>query len=362
MGKHYQIRPRDNPISRLSAVAIIGAALSFLPACSNEKPFIKETFVMGTRASVTIYGMREAEAERAATKALHELHRIESVMSNWKKNSEISRLNRGSRGQPFQVTVELLALVDSSLLYSKATSGAFDITARPLVQLWGFQGGAAIPPTEEQVDKTKNAVGYDKIAVDRSSSTITLPPGMSLDLAGVAKGHGVDRCVLILKENGAKTALVNLGGNIYALGSPPGKDGWSIGIRDPLGSGETIGSILIKDEAVATSGNYENFVEIDGKRYGHIIDPRSGRPVEDILSVTIIAPTALASDALSTGLFILGSEHSAKILKGLPRVKAIFAEPDGETILYTTFGNLKRILLPENAQTIRSKEPVGKSN
>lgn len=342
---------RSFSLSKVQLVAVLIFALAALPACSEKKPYIKETFVMGTKAWIKIYGLRANEAEVAAGDALRELHRIESVMSTWKEKSEISRLNRESAGTPRTVSAELITLVRSAFQYSELTDGAFDITARPLVRLWGFQGGTARVPSDHEIKETLKHVGYQKVTVDTAASTVTLPAGMELDLAGIAKGYGVDRCIHILKKRGVKSALVNLGGNMYALGAPPGKPSWTIGIRDPRGGNGIVGSILLKDEAVATSGNYENLVEIDGKRYGHIIDPHTGRPVEHVLSVTVTAPTALASDALSTGMFVLGPNQVREILKKLGNVRLICAFETAAGLRYETYGDYGGALLLEDIRT-----------
>jgi thiamine biosynthesis lipoprotein len=320
------------------AQSLLTATFLCAASCSNEKPFVKETFVMGTVAWITIYGLDREDAEAAAGEAIGELHRIEESMSTWKKQSEISRLNRESDGKPYKISRELFHITERSFYYSRITSGAFDITARPLVQLWGFQGGAAHLPDEAEISEAMQRVGYEKIMLDGESSSIIMPPGMELDLAGIAKGYGVDRAVSILKNHGVKRALVNLGGNIYALGTPPGEKGWSVGIRDPRGGTSVVGSLLLADEAVATSGNYENYVEIEGAIYGHILDPRAGRPVSHVLSVTVVAPTALAADALSTGLFVLGPESGGKALSLLQDVRALFAMPNGDGVVYEKWG------------------------
>ena len=331
----------DNPKPfRLFAFSILAAALILAPSCKDREPYVKESFVMGTAAWITIHGLSDAEAAEAAEEALRELHRVESVMSNWKKESELSRLNRESDGKPYNVSRELYHLLERSIYYSHLTAGAFDITARPLVQLWGFQGGTARLPDGREIEDTMSRVGYGKIMLDGESTSIIMPPGMELDLAGIAKGYGVDRAVALLRKRGVESALVNLGGNIYALGTPPGERGWTVGIRDPEGGRRVVGSLLLADEAVATSGNYENFVEIEGTVYGHIIDPRAGRPVSHTLSVTVVAPTALEADALSTGLFVLGPESGEKALELLPEVGALFAIPNGGGIIYRKIGGL----------------------
>ena len=312
---------------------------AFIASCEREKPYIKETFVMGTQAWVTIYGLDAEEAETGATEALGEFHRIEGLMSNWKKESEISRLNRESNGAPHKLSSELFHVISRALYFSDITAGAFDISARPLVQLWGFQGGTAKLPMDSEIDAALQKVGYKKIMLDIESKSIILPPGMELDLAGIAKGYAVVRAVAILKRHGVERGLVNLGGNIHAIGSPPGKKGWPVGIRDPRGGRSVVGSLILKDEAVATSGNYENYVELEGKIYGHIIDPRIGKPVSHTLSVTVVAANALQADALSTGLFVLGPEGSRNALELMQGVKALFALPNGGTIIYEELGS-----------------------
>jgi thiamine biosynthesis lipoprotein len=310
-----------------------------LAACDHIEHSTRETYVMGTYATVTVYAANRETAAEAAAAALGELHRIESVMSNWLEESEISLLNRESRGNPYKVSSELFSLIDSSLYYSNVTSGSFDITARPLVRLWGFQGGTAKLPTSDEIEAARKLVGHERIVLDRDSSSVVVPEGMSLDLAGVAKGYALDRSVELMKERGITAAVINLGGNVFALGHPPGKAGWTVGIRDPNNRNTIVGSIMLRDEAIATSGNYENYVIIDGVRYGHIIDPRTGRPAEEILSVSVVAPTALASDALATGLFVLGPGDGRTIIDDMEQVRAVYALPEGSGIRFLTIGN-----------------------
>jgi len=287
-------------------------------SCSRENPVIKETYVMGTKASITIYGMSRDNAINCAGKAFHELHRIESIMSTWNSESEISHLNSSAGEEYFNPSAELSEIIKISIQFSEITEGALDITARPLVQLWGFQSGAEKLPSEPEINNALKMVGYKKISINTEANSITLPKGTQIDLAGVAKGYGVDRCVDILKKEGVKSALVNLGGNIYAMGTPPRKKGWIVGIRDPREESKIAGYIILKNEAVATSGNYENFIKRENKTIGHIINPLTGKPVSgNTLSVTVISPTATASDALSTGLFVLGPKRGISILKQL---------------------------------------------
>lgn len=308
-------------------LSILILFLAFLSCARDEEPFVKQTFVMGTRGTITIYGLASEDADSAASEAIREMHRIESVMSNWKEDSEVSRLNRDSQGQPVRVSPELFFLINKACLFSKLTGGAFDVTAMPVVKLWGFQGGEVKLPSETEIAGALEKVGWRKMILDAGDTTIALTEGAGIDLAGIGKGYAVDRCVWILKKHGATSALVDLGGNMFAMGKPPDREAWSIGIRDPRDPSGVIGKLLISDEAVATSGNYENFVVIEGKRYGHIVDPRTGRTVDHVLSVTVIAPSATESDALSTGLFVLGQGKCQGICDAIPGTRAVFALP-----------------------------------
>jgi thiamine biosynthesis lipoprotein len=308
---------------------VIPLFLLSLPSCARDaEPYVRQTFVMGTRGTITIYGLTDEKAGEAAAEAAKEMHRLEAVMSTWKEDSEISRLNSGSNGEPFAVSKELAHLLYQAHKYSKSTDGAFDVTARPVVRLWGFQGGEAKLPADGEIAGALALVGWEKMVVDIRASTVTLLDGATIDLAGIGKGYAVDRCAEILRSHSVTSALVDLGGNMFAIGAPPGRDAWSIGIRDPEDSKGVIGKLLLKDEAVATSGNYENFVVIDGRKYGHIVDPRTGRTVDHILGVTVVAGTATESDALSTAFFVLGHEGSRDLPDAFPGTGAVFALPE----------------------------------
>ena len=323
-------------LTLLSIITLLAGAIS----CSkSEKPITKDTFVMGTRAWITVYSKDRTEAEKAIKKAFREFYRIDSAMSNWKKTSEISRLNSLSGKGPARVSEELFNIIERAFSFSRLTDGAFDITARPLVTLWGFEGGKVHLPDHAEVKEALSRVGYTRVSLNRDSLSVTLPDGFEIDLAGIAKGYAVDRARDILENCGMESALINLGGNIYAMGNPPGKDGWKIGVRDPLGSTRVVARLVLRDLAVATSADYENYNVINGKRYGHIIDPATGYPASGVLSVTVIAKEAITADALSTGFFVLGPERSKEKIDTTKEVRALFAvQSDSGSIEYIKIG------------------------
>lgn len=308
--------------------ALLMLAWTAVSCAGDREPFIDETFAMGTKAMVTIYGLEDGEAAAAAAEALGEIHRIESVISNWREDSELSRLNRRSGDGPVRISPELHGLLERSAGYCEASGGAFDVTALPLVRLWGFRGGEPSVPRRTALDEALGRVGCGRFRLDAGDTTAALDAGVEIDLAGVGKGYAVDMCAKALIERGVTSGLVNLGGNMYAIGAPPGRRGWTIGIRDPGGSAGVVGELVLSDAAVSTSGNYENFVVIGGERYGHIIDPRTGKTVDSVLSVTVIAESAEEADALSTGLFVTGPEGAADLRGAFPGLKALFAMED----------------------------------
>jgi thiamine biosynthesis lipoprotein len=308
---------------------LIGSLVAAVSCSGGGEPYVRESYLMGTKAIVTIYGMRADRADSAAAAGMREMHRIESILSTWRPQSDLSRLNAAPGGEPVRVPSEVIEVLGQAYAFSELTGGAFDVTARPLVRLWGFQGGEPVLPTDEQIEAARRLVGWRKISFDTQGSTVTLRDGATVDVAGIGKGYAVDRCAAVLRAHGARRALVNLGGNMRAIGAPPGKNGWTIGIRDPESEADLIGRLAIRDEAVSTSGNYENFVTIDGRRYGHIIDPRTGRPVDHALAVTVVAPTATAADAFSTGMFVLGPEGSRAVALIDPSIRAVFVLPGG---------------------------------
>ncbi len=324
-------------------LTLLIAAAALFSSCSDgqEEPFVQETFAMGTKAMVRIYGMDDEKARTAASAGLHEIHRIEAAMSNWRDDSELSMLNASAGSGPVRISSELFGLLERCSNYCRITQGAFDVTAMPLVRLWGFRGGEPKMPGREDIDAALRKVGCGLVLLSAEDTTASLPEGVEIDLAGVGKGYAVDRCAEMLAAHGVTSGLVNLGGNMYAIGRPPGRSGWSIGIRDPSGGLDIAGELLISDAAVSTSGDYENFVVIDGKRYGHIIDPRTGMTADKVLSVTVIASGAEVADAMSTGLFVLGYEGSAVVRTAIPGLRALFALDEDS---WKTLGDFSGIL------------------
>ncbi|HHT9119989.1 MAG TPA: FAD:protein FMN transferase [Candidatus Hypogeohydataceae bacterium YC41] len=325
----------------------------------NSQELYKEArLIMGTYAEVSLYAPNKEAASEAIKAAFGEMERLDRLMSNYKPESELSKINREAGKGPVDCDGELLAIIERSLHYSNLTQGAFDITVEPLVNLWGFYDGKVSIPSQEDIKSVLPAVSYKNIIIQKQAGSESASggkgsvsfnnPSTRLDLGAIGKGYAVDRAVEALKDNGIEAACVNLGGNIYALGSPPGRDCWKIGVQHPREKGRLLGHLELKDCAVATSGDYERFFNVNGKRYCHILDPRTGWPVEGMVSVTVVAPDATEADALSTSVFVLGEENGRELLESLKGTSAIVVcERDGEINLKVTRG-MEKILKEES--------------
>ncbi len=316
-----------NKVIRLFAIVLL-----ILCATGCEKRFKESKFLMGTIVEITAVG-NERVCQRSVRLAFEEIKRIDGLMNAHSENSEISRINRAAGKSAVRVSTDTLEVIDESLRFGRLTDGALDITIAPLMELWGFRNGAKRIPMDDELRQKLSLVDYRQVFVDTDRSTVELGlPGMRVDVSGIAKGYAVDRAIQILKDEGIRNALVNAGGDVYALGASSEKRLWRIGIRHPRHTADLLGILELKDKAVATSGDYENFFEVDGKRYCHIMNARTGRPVEGVISVTIVADSTAEADALATAVFPLGAEEGMKLIESIEGVDGIIVtgERDGD--------------------------------
>ncbi len=286
---------------------------------------------MGTVVTIAAYGSSASHAHRAITKAFDELHRLDRMMSLFKSGSELSEVNRSAGKSPVQVSDDFLLLLQKTRTYHIQTHGAFDVTVAPLMRLWGFigEGGRGIP-SDREINHVIDAVGFQNIEIDPLKKTVALlNQRSSIDFGGIAVGYSVDRVVSILKEEGIESAFVNHSGDAFALGAPADAEGWPVIIPHPLAPQESAASLTLRNQAISTSGNYEKFVEFEHQRFGHILDPFSGRPSNEVMSTSVVAPTALDADALSTGLFCMKRE-SQKEFAAAHQYRVITISSTGE--------------------------------
>lgn len=306
-------------------------ATTTLAHAASPRPVVFRTQTMGTWATLSIVTEDSAAVADLAYRSLLVLHRVDSLMSNWTQTSDVARINRDAARADVGVHAEVVTVIDFAQRVTRESDGAMDITVEPLVRLWGFLGGTRRVPSQAEIDAALKSVGPDQIRFDAGRKTIRFAnPNTKIDLGGIAKGYGVDRVAEGLRRAGATNALIDLSGNMVALGDAAGKQGWTVGIRDPSGERPHLGTIRLRDQAISTSGNYEQFVDADGRRYGHIIDPRTGWPAEGLVSVTVVASTAMMCDAWDTGLFVLGSTQARALAKALDEIAVVVVEPSGD--------------------------------
>jgi thiamine biosynthesis lipoprotein len=301
----------------------------------TEVKYIDRCFnALGTINYIKIYNFENEEVIDTAVKRIFE---IEQVMSAFKESSDIGRINKNAGNGFAAVCKDTIILLKRALEFSQMSSGAFDITVRPLVELWGIGKKKNFVPDSREINKTIKLVNYRDILIDSTQSCAALRrPGQAVDLGGIAKGYAADEVRRILLENNVSTALINLGGNIEVIGTRPDGLPWQVGVQNPLApTGKYIGTIGLFDKTIVTSGSNERFFVKNGIRYHHIIDPRTGEPAQSsLLSVTVICDCSVDADALTTALFVLGIESGMDLVAKL-QVQAIFVT-EGLDVIVTT--------------------------
>jgi len=308
--------------------------LFILSGCvKREEVMRKNFFALGTWGEIVCVANKEI-CQNGIEKAYREIENLENTLSYFKKDSDVYLLNNFP-GKPIKVKEETFEVLKKAKEISNKTEGAFDITVASLLEIWGFyeKEKSFYEPDPELINKTLLSVGEDKIVLNESEKTVTLKNNLTkIDLGGIAKGYIVDKVVNILKKEGIKNGLVNLGGDLFCFGEGKDGKGWRIGIQDPDNKEKVVAILKVRDKALATSGQYENFKEIKGKKYGHILDPRTGYPVEnEVLSVTVVAEDCLTADALATAIFVLGKEKGISILRNFS-VEAVLVSKGKEGI------------------------------
>jgi thiamine biosynthesis lipoprotein len=269
---------------------------------------------MGTTYSVVVYGKDRFQLQAAVQASLDEVRRLDSLLSNYKENSEWSQVNRFASERPVKVSQELFDLLGSCLRYSAESEGAFDVTVGPLMKVWGFYKGSGRFPHRAEVRGALTRVGYWHIKLDAANRTVSFDrSGVEIDPGGIGKGYAVDRVVALLKQEGIVSGLVTAGGStIFGIGTPPDEPrGWRIEIRHPRNAAQSVQEVFLKNESMSTSGNYEKFFRVGRKMYSHIMDPRTGYPATGMLSVSVIAPKALDSEIWAKPFYIHGRKWAA---------------------------------------------------
>ncbi|MEK7676925.1 MAG: FAD:protein FMN transferase [Verrucomicrobiota bacterium] len=266
--------------------------------------------LLGTFVTITAYGPDRERAQQAVSAAFDEFHRIDALMSLHRPDSELSRLNRSAARGPVEISGDLFRVLAKAQEIASETDGAFDVTIRPLVDAWGFIWKEYRLLTEAELRAVLPRVDFRQVELSSGRRTVRFrKANVSLDLGGIAKGYAVDCAIERLRSLGVTNAMVKAGGDLRVIGAPPGKPAWEVQLEDPRKKGRRT-RIPLRDAALSTSGNYENYFVAGGKRYSHILNPRTGLPVEGIAACTVIAPTCMESDAWATACFVQGAAPS----------------------------------------------------
>ncbi len=280
---------------------------------------------MGTFVTISAYGSDRQMVQQAISETFDEMRRVDRLMSLHRADSELNSLNSRGDLEPVKVSPELFQVIVKAQEIAKETDGSFDITIRPLADLWGFIWKEYRLPTKTELEAILPRVNYKLIEINSARQTIRfLKPGVSLDLGGIGKGYAVDRAIEKLRSLGISNAMVKAGGDLRVIGFPPGKTNWTVQLEDPEKRGRRR-NILLRDAALSTSGNYENFFMIHGKRYSHILNPETGLPIQNISACTVIAPTCTESDAYATAFFVYGQEKTLEKFGSKFKIQFILA-------------------------------------
>ncbi|MGE5361227.1 MAG: FAD:protein FMN transferase, partial [Bacteroidales bacterium] len=275
-------------------------------------------FMMGTSMEVRAFNGDEDTRIAAIDEAFDAIAEVDRLMSNYRPDSELAYLDAHAGAEAVTVSAPLFSVIDAAQQVSDRSGGAFDITIGPAVRLWGFHDKKPHVPDAVELQAIRPLVGYRNLLLDNKARTVRFArPGLDLDLGGIAKGFAAELAANVLKRHGLG-GFIDCGGNQYMLGLPPGKASWTVGVRDPERADGLLGTIDSPGGSVSTSAGYANFLVANGRRYGHIIDPRTLTPAEGTLSVTVLAPDGTLADAVSTAAFVLGPDHGLALIDSFP--------------------------------------------
>jgi thiamine biosynthesis lipoprotein len=296
----------------------------------GQQVFKKKKSLLGSPFEISVVANDSVQADFYTELAISELKRIENLISDWIPTTQISLVNQNAGIMPVKLDKEVFELVDRAIKISKLTDGAFDISYASMDKIWKFDGSMKSMPTAETIKKSVEKVGYQNIILNEKDTTIFLKnPGMKLGLGGIGQGYIADKIKEVLKANGCIAGLVNVSGDINTWGKQPDGKDWTVGIVNPLNKNKVFATFPLNDSAVETSGSYEKYVTFNGKRYSHIIDPRTGYPASGIVSVSVFAKQTELADALATGIFVLGIEVGLDLVNQLKGIGCIIVDDKG---------------------------------
>jgi thiamine biosynthesis lipoprotein len=289
------------------------------------KPFEAVEAHMGTLFRIKLYAANQQQAQGAFRAAFDRIAQLDDTLSDYKPESELSRLSTDAVGHPDPVSADLFEVVASAQELARQTAGAFDITLGPVIRLWRAARKTGNVPTSAALDQARSRCGYHLLKLNSASRTIELEkPGMALDVGGIAKGYAADEALAVLQSKGIHSALVAASGDLTFSDAPPGRPGWKIGLDSFDKASAPFTKILIlKNAAISTSGDTEQHLDTNGKRYSHIINPKTDMGLTDPVTVSIVAPRGIVADSVATAVDVLGPEKGMAFVNGRPDVAAL---------------------------------------
>ncbi len=333
---------KNKPVLILGLFILLALAASVIVYSGTEDVQEDQEFkvtrnLMNTPITITVIHTDETYAYESIERAFDKIENIEKTMSHFNNNSEVATLNR--EGVIHEADPGMVYVIETSKRYSELSNGAFDITIKPILDLWESKfkpGGTFEPPKPEEINNTLQLVDYSSIEIE--GNTIEIKPDMSIVLGGIAKGYAVDMAIESLKNDGIENAFVNAGGDGKYIGLSSRQSPWKVGLQNPDREQEFITIINMHDMAVATSGNYERYFS-DDARASHIADPRTGYPSEELISATVIAEDSISADSLATAVFVMGKEDGLEMIEQLEKTECLIITDDKEIIRSSGFSN-----------------------
>ena len=312
-----------------NTLVLMGLFLSIF-ILSAQKSYSESSILMGSSFEITVVAEDEDFAKESLAIAKKEIIRIENLISSWDQKSETSRINRNAGIAAVEVSKELFDLIFRAQQISKLSSGAFDLTFAAIDKLWNFDGRESEMPNPDALKASVFNIGYQLIELDEESLTVFLPKkGMKIGFGAIGKGYAADSAKQLLVERGVLGGIINASGDMNTWGTKPDGSSWTIGIVNPMNNKKVFSWFSLEHNAVVTSGDYEKFTQINGRRYSHIIDPRTGIPSQGIVSCTVFAGKAELADAIATAIFVMGVESGLFLIDQLPNIEAILIDDSG---------------------------------
>ncbi|NOX45976.1 MAG: FAD:protein FMN transferase [Chlorobi bacterium] len=309
---------------------LISIILASTFSIQAQQAFRRTLKLMGSRFDITVVANDSVDAKQYIDLAVVEITRIEKLISSWDTGSQTSEIIRNAGIKPVKVDKELFDLIQRSLAISRLTDGAFDISYASMDRIWKFDGSMTEMPSEQDIKSSVKETGFRNIILDKEKQTVFLKlKGMKIGFGAIGKGYAADKAKSLLMGKGVVAGIINASGDMNTWGKQPNGESWKVAITNPMNKDNAFATLPINEGAVVTSGNYEKYVVFNGKRYTHIIDPRTGYPSSGIISATVFAPKAELADALATSIFVMGVDVGLDRINQLPNIECVIIDDEG---------------------------------